>query len=569
MIQALLLVNVFKLKGVQVLIIKIFRVFLIIIVAFIIVIYSDFQLAISNDKISENVNSESISVCSIINNKKEENNYIKNNLGDAVLIKPKNVSYKDTFEQAIQEKECILENINLNNKVIDFLNFNERNKKCKQHKKLKLNQANFQKAELRYACLDNSYIRSANFNNAILSEANFIGSSLERSTFNGDGTSLQGAIFNHAKLSKAEFKKSHLNDAKFRHAHLTEVDFTNADLTRADLSYADLSNAILSGATLKNAKLIGAKLIGTKIINTDFSGAFLDGVTFEPNIDPSNPPILRSLNNARDLVKLKYNQDPSALYILKDAFRKSGFINSAKIINCSIKRNIRHRKNYSFIDNIKRIFEWFFLDIPNGYGAYPIKPLWIIIILIFFFSLFYSYNLITKSGNKSGIWMIEYDFYSHNNEEAKTIKILINKNLLNLSPFKSNTWKKILNTLDIISFGWLRKFYKLLKKLISLLIKKVIEVIEIKNPLIKEIISNPHQASVAFLFGTYFSFISAFKIGIGDFEISDWIAITQPKNVVFKATGIIRVISGIQSVISAYLLFLWLLFMVRDIFSIN
>jgi uncharacterized protein YjbI with pentapeptide repeats len=54
-----------------------------------------------------------------------------------------------------------------------------------------------------------------------------------------------------------------------------------------------------------------------------------------------------------------------------------------------------------------------------------------------------------------------------------------------------------------------------------------------------------------------FSFVSALSIGWGDFEIGNWITRMQPNEYTLCATGWVRSVSGIQSLISVYLLALW------------
>jgi hypothetical protein len=62
-----------------------------------------------------------------------------------------------------------------------------------------------------------------------------------------------------------------------------------------------------------------------------------------------------------------------------------------------------------------------------------------------------------------------------------------------------------------------------------------------------------------FLYGLYFSLLSAFHIGWRDLNVGSWIARIQPREYSLKATGWVRVVSGAQSLISIYLLALWAL----------
>jgi hypothetical protein len=61
------------------------------------------------------------------------------------------------------------------------------------------------------------------------------------------------------------------------------------------------------------------------------------------------------------------------------------------------------------------------------------------------------------------------------------------------------------------------------------------------------------------LWGLYFSFLSAFQIGWREFNIGYWIERIHPKDYHLRPIGWVKAISGIQSLISVYLLALWAL----------
>ena len=57
----------------------------------------------------------------------------------------------------------------------------------------------------------------------------------------------------------------------------------------------------------------------------------------------------------------------------------------------------------------------------------------------------------------------------------------------------------------------------------------------------------------------YYSVLSTFHIGWRDLNVGSWIARVQPNEYFLKASGWVRTVSGIQSLISIYLLALWVL----------
>ncbi len=59
------------------------------------------------------------------------------------------------------------------------------------------------------------------------------------------------------------------------------------------------------------------------------------------------------------------------------------------------------------------------------------------------------------------------------------------------------------------------------------------------------------------LWGLYFSLLSAFHIGWRDLNVGHWIARISPHEYGLRGTGWVKVISGIQSLITVYLLALW------------
>jgi hypothetical protein len=63
----------------------------------------------------------------------------------------------------------------------------------------------------------------------------------------------------------------------------------------------------------------------------------------------------------------------------------------------------------------------------------------------------------------------------------------------------------------------------------------------------------------ALLIGLYFSLLSAFRIGWRELNVGNWISRIQLREYTLQATGWVRTVSGIQSLISMYLLALWVL----------
>ena len=57
----------------------------------------------------------------------------------------------------------------------------------------------------------------------------------------------------------------------------------------------------------------------------------------------------------------------------------------------------------------------------------------------------------------------------------------------------------------------------------------------------------------------YMSILSAFQVGWRELNVGMWIARLQPREYTLRATGWVRFVSGLQSLISVYLVALWVL----------
>ena len=63
----------------------------------------------------------------------------------------------------------------------------------------------------------------------------------------------------------------------------------------------------------------------------------------------------------------------------------------------------------------------------------------------------------------------------------------------------------------------------------------------------------------ALLWGLYFSMLSAFHIGWRDLNVGTWITRIQPTEFALRGRGWVRIASGLQSLMSVYLVAMWVL----------
>jgi hypothetical protein len=67
------------------------------------------------------------------------------------------------------------------------------------------------------------------------------------------------------------------------------------------------------------------------------------------------------------------------------------------------------------------------------------------------------------------------------------------------------------------------------------------------------------QAWRALRLAFYFSLLSAFNIGWRELNVGNWITRIQKREYILKSTGWVRMLAGIQALLSVYLLALWVL----------
>ena len=78
----------------------------------------------------------------------------------------------------------------------------------------------------------------------------------------------------------------------------------------------------------------------------------------------------------------------------------------------------------------------------------------------------------------------------------------------------------------------------------------------VRNPKIERLSASTLSA---FGYAAYFSMLSAFAFGFRDFNVGTWIAHVQAREYTLKPVGWVRAVSGLQSLLSFYLLAVWAL----------
>ena len=267
-----------------------------------------------------------------------------------------------------------------------------------------------------------------------------------------------------------------------------------------------LCRAILSGADLSEADLSGADLGGANLRGANFSQADLSSVLFEPK--PESLDSIVDMEFARHLELLRYATSPNALVILRERFAKAGFRAQERRVTFAKLRSqqLIEWKYGSLRQRIEAGFSYLAFDLPCRYGLDYGRPLRTLGVLIPAFALVYAFAL--RSRGRGAIWRIwQADRILKDDGQSEPERL---------------TWA---------------------------------------TP------KQPDESSRAFPFllcrvvglGLLFSLVSAFQIGWRELNVGNWITRLQPREYTLRATGWVRVVSGVQSLLSVYLLALWVL----------
>jgi hypothetical protein len=359
--------------------------------------------------------------------------------------------------------------------------------------------ANLCNANLGGAELSNLDLTGADLNNANLSTANLTGTQLSLAD-------LDNANLIHAKMSSAKLSWATLNNAMLVLAELNDADLWAAKLNNADLGGSKLNNAQLSGAELNNAQLDKAELNNATLIDTQVAGAVfayadLSMATFAPTSQAPSPHVagIKGLQT----VRFPPGREDS-LVQLRDLLQKAGLRDLEREATFAIESG---KTNHAISNgNPARIAEGIFrlvaFDWTTGYGLHPARALLLILVIWALLIPIYSW----------AIW-----------QEPRQLK---------RPSGIYRTWPK--------------------------------ERIELREA--KPTLDNPayierlRARGMAVLgWSAYFSLLSAFQIGFREFSVGTWLTRTQPRNFVLEPVGWVRTLSGFQSLLSVYLLAMWLL----------
>jgi uncharacterized protein YjbI with pentapeptide repeats len=384
-------------------------------------------------------------------------------------------------------------------------------------------EANLQGADLGEANLQGANLFRANLQGANLFQANLQGANLQKANLqkaNLSGVNLQQADLREANLQPAQLGGANLQKANLVEANLRGASLQGANLQEADLRWAMLEKVDLGGANLQEADLFRAKLEGAFLVEANLAGAL-----YEPN--PESLPAVWSLEGPSNRLEgLLFHRSPAALIALREAFKKAGMRSQERQITYAIEHTRRLQAwnplwyggedPRPWLEQLtgkgESLFSYVLFELPSGYGMVPSRALATLGLLILVFSLVYMVALVTARG-RAGIWATwpsDRVYQEEGTKEATRVSTM---------------------------FFFPRAQARAAGHSGGVLLRGV------SVPLI----------------GLYFSLLSAFSLGWRELNVGTWIARVQPREYTLRATGWVRTVSGIQSLLSVYLLALWVL----------
>jgi hypothetical protein len=348
------------------------------------------------------------------------------------------------------------------------------------------------------------------------------------------------AEFKDAELKAVNLVRAQLPGADLRGAELSYANLTGANLNHANFTRANLKNSTLEDADLSDANLTGANLDNSKLKGADLSGANVEGADFDLLPDSLPDPV--RLSSARGLQLVKFSEGPAGLVELRKGFKDLGLRTQENQVTYAIRRAELCRKNdqkeqllgrfekglnyvffeligqckekakttpkqpSSFVHSpIERGLNYVLFDLTCQYGMSPGRPLVGVVRLAGLFALIYVFAQYFP-GRRGGIWIV----WEQNRIDMREGENCPQKLTAGFPSSRSRGWR-------------LRRCFNV------------------------------------FMLAAYFSLLSALRIGWGGLNFGIWISRMQPSEYALHATGWVRVVSGLQSLVSVYLVALTIL----------
>lgn len=341
-------------------------------------------------------------------------------------------------------------------------------------------------------------------------------------------------------------------------ADLTDVDFCGAFLVSADLHGADFTNANLG------VDLTGAGLGGADLTDADMSDVDFKGVLFEPKSLPS----VASLASARNLAEMRFEKSQAMLVKLRAELRDLALRQREREVNYALLKCRREQQSKkSFVNWIDAQFQYFFFELTCQYGRIPGLPLLIMGVLVGVFAIPYLFVVLRANRRtRSDIWFgVEHESIRPGRSRTRHVRVLANWGQPENGADKVGTGKVNAGAVGVGKHGEDKVCADTVGT--SELSADAVgegeagegKDSERKRHVDKTLTEKLARMRRAVCVSIYFSVLTAFRVGFREINVGNWITRIQSREYTLRATGWVRVVTGIQSLISVYLLALFLL----------
>lgn len=308
-----------------------------------------------------------------------------------------------------------------------------------------------------------------------------------------------------APLEGADLGGADLRNANLQYARLERAELSGADLTGADLAAAKLKRARLILADLENAELGGADLEGVVLESTIVTNArFAFASLREALYAPASPPPNGHVEGIEGLATVTISPGKqSGLVQLRELLRDAGLRELEREATFAIERNKAEdaRRLGTPVERIGGWLKLIFFEWTTGWGLHPERALVILLGLMAGLTVVYVIPVAQApyQARRHGVYRIWPGG--------------------RLDPQSDATGIAERTRAERLTASW--------------------------------------PAAIAWAF--YFSVLSAFHIGWRDLNVGSWLSRMQFTEFVLRGRGWVRFVSGLQSLISVYLVAMWVL----------
>ena len=312
---------------------------------------------------------------------------------------------------------------------------------------------------------------------------------------------LVGADLTGARLAGANLEGASLLYAKLERADLSQANLRAADLRAAKLKGSQLIQADAAGANLGGADLESALLIGT--IVTDAQIPFLRFA--ETQYAPASLPPGSYVEGLEGLSSVVFPPGKqSGLVQLRELIRRAGLRDLERQATFALEHNLaKHARRLGSLD--EQVLGWLrlvFFEWTTDWGLHPSRALLLMLGLTVVCGIIYVLPITVLpagTANRHGVFLVRPPGRIEQRGAA---------------------------------FGLA------------------------EDPHVERLSAGP-LAGLAW--GLYFSLLSAFHIGWRDLNVGSWLTRLQFSDYALRGRGWVRFLSGFQSLVSVYLVALWVL----------